>query len=89
MRNASLAMLALLSVGSVTMIGATPAAAYDYPYCLQCGELGYPGECLYPSYEACKEAASGREVYCGVNPRAALNPPPGLPLPPGFRDPNN
>jgi hypothetical protein len=76
MRNAMVALLALSAV--TVMAGSSPAAAYDYPYCAQGTEVGVPGECAYTSYEQCMAAASGRLLYCSVNPRAALNqgPPP-------------
>ena len=71
MRNAKLAMLVLLAGGAATMAAPAPAAAGDYPYCIQGGGFGYPGECSYSTYNQCLASASGRRVYCGVNPRAA------------------
>ena len=76
MRNAKLAMLVLLAAGSATMAGTTPAAAYDYPYCVQGRGVGVPGDCSYQTYGQCMASASGRGVYCNVNPRAALNQQP-------------
>ena len=76
MRNAKLAMLVLLAAGSATMSGPTPAAAYDYPYCVQGRGVGIPGDCSYQTYQQCMASASGRGVYCNVNPRAALNQQP-------------
>lgn len=76
MRNAKLAMLVLLAAGSATMAGLTPAAAYDYPYCVQGRGVGVPGDCSYQTYGQCMASASGRGVYCNVNPRAALNQQP-------------
>jgi len=72
MRNAMLAILALsaAAVGSVT--GSSPAAAYDYPYCLQGRGIGIPGECAYASYEQCMASASGRALSCNINPRVAF-----------------
>jgi len=71
MRNAMLAMLALSAAGAATIAGSGPAAAIDYPYCIQGGGWGYPGDCSYRSYAECMATASGRRVYCGVNPRVA------------------
>jgi hypothetical protein len=71
MRNAMVAMLALSAAGAATIAGSGPAAAIDYPYCIQGGGWGYPGDCLYRSYAQCMASASGRRVYCGVNPRVA------------------
>lgn len=73
MRYAKLAMLVLLAAGAGTMAGSTPAAAYDYPYCIQGGGWGVPGDCSYRSYAQCMAAASGRRVYCNVNPRFAFD----------------
>ncbi len=72
MRNAMLAFLAL-SAATVTMVAASsPAAAYDYPYCLQGRGIGVPGDCSYSSYSQCMASASGRALYCNVNPRVAF-----------------
>ncbi|MFZ2156409.1 MAG: DUF3551 domain-containing protein [Bradyrhizobium sp.] len=73
MRNAKLAMLVLLAAGASTMAGSTPAAAYDYPYCIQGGGWGFPGDCSYRSYAQCMASASGRRVYCNINPRVAFD----------------
>ena len=72
MRNAMLAMVALMSAGAATIVGPTPAAAIDYPYCIQGGGWGVPGDCSYRSYAECMASASGRHVYCNVNPRVAF-----------------
>jgi Protein of unknown function (DUF3551) len=71
MRNATLAMLFFLAAGAATMAGAGPAAAYDYPWCVVGGGFGYPGDCSYQSYAQCMASASGRRVWCNINPRAA------------------
>ena len=47
MRNAMLAILALSAATVATVAGSSPAAAYDYPYCLQGRGIGIPGECAY------------------------------------------
>lgn len=72
MRNAMLALLAVTAAGAATLGGAAPAAARDYPYCIQGGGFGYPGDCSYSSYGQCQASASGRRVYCNVNPRFAF-----------------
>jgi hypothetical protein len=38
--------------------------------------VGVPGDCSYQSYGQCMAAASGRGLYCNLNPRAALNQQP-------------
>ena len=72
MRNVKLAMLILLAAGAATMASPTPAAAFDYPYCIQGGGWGVPGDCSYRSYAECMASASGRRVYCNINPRVAF-----------------
>ena len=71
MRNAMLAMLALSAAAVGTVAGSSPAAAYDYPYCLQGRTVGIPGDCSYSSYRQCMASASGRGLYCNINPRVA------------------
>ena len=73
MRKSTLAVLVSLAAGAATLAGAAPAAAYDYPYCVQGRGVGIPGDCSYSTYAQCQASASGRNVFCNVNPRAALN----------------
>jgi len=73
MRKAILAIATLMSVGAATLAASGPAAAYDYPWCVQGRGVGIPGDCSYQTYAQCMASASGRALYCGVNPRAALN----------------
>jgi len=47
-------------------LSAAPAAARDYPYCLQGREWGYPGNCEFMSYPQCQATASGTDSYCGL-----------------------
>jgi Protein of unknown function (DUF3551) len=72
MRNATMALIAVLAAGAATFAGTAPAAAYDYPYCLQGRGIGIPGECSYQTYGQCMASASGRGLYCNVNPRVAF-----------------
>ena len=76
MRNATLVMTALLAAGAAMLAGPTPAAAIDYPWCIQGGGWGVPGDCSYRSYAQCMAAASGRRVYCNINPRVAFGQQP-------------
>nr|WP_249129298.1 DUF3551 domain-containing protein [Bradyrhizobium sp. AUGA SZCCT0283] len=66
------AILALSAATVATVAGSVPAAAYDYPYCAQGRSVGIPGECSYSTYAQCMASASGRGLYCNINPRAAL-----------------
>jgi hypothetical protein len=73
MRIAMIAAVAALAASTASMAGTSPAAAYDYPYCAQGRGVGIPGECMYQTLAQCQASASGRNLYCNVNPRAALN----------------
>jgi hypothetical protein len=73
MRNATMAMLAVLAAGGATLAGSGPAAAYDYPWCVQGRDFGTPGDCSYQTYAQCMASASGRADYCNINPRVAFN----------------
>lgn len=74
MRHTMSAMLVLLAAGAATLVGSGPAAAYDYPYCLQGRGVGIPGDCSYQTYAQCMASASGRAAYCNINPRVAFGP---------------
>jgi len=70
MRKKMLAMLALLASAMATIGGSTPAAAYDYPWCVYGGGLGFSGDCSYQTREQCLASASGMSRrYCDVNRR--------------------
>lgn len=75
MRKALLAILALSAAQAASVAGSLPAAAHDYRYCLQGRGVGIPGDCSYSSYDQCMASASGRAVYCNINPRVAFGPP--------------
>ena len=72
MRNAMLAILAMVAAAGATMGGISPAAAIDYPWCLQGKEIGYPGDCSFSTREQCLASASGRGLDCNVNPIVAF-----------------
>ena len=72
MRKTLLAIITVLAAGTASVVGSAPAAAYDYPYCLQGRGVGIPGDCSYASYAQCMASASGRALYCNVNPRVAF-----------------
>jgi hypothetical protein len=76
MRKTILAVMTVLAAGTASLVGSAPAAACDYPYCLQGRGVGIPGDCSYPTYEACMASASGRALYCNINPRVAFGPLP-------------
>ena len=76
MRKTLLALMTVLAAGTASMVGSAPAAAFDYPYCLQGRGVGIPGDCSYPTYAACMASASGRALYCNINPRVAFGPLP-------------
>lgn len=72
MRKTLLAMATVLAAGTASMLGPAPAMAYDYPYCLQGRGVGIPGDCSYQTYAQCMASASGRALYCNINPRVAF-----------------
>ncbi len=72
MRKLGFMMMTVLATGFATFTSSVPAKAYDYPWCTQGRSVGYPGDCSYQSYAQCMASASGRNLYCGVNPRAAF-----------------
>jgi uncharacterized protein DUF3551 len=72
MSNKISAMLVLFAGAAATIAGASPAAAFDYPYCVQGRGVGVPGDCSYTSYAQCSASASGRGLYCNINPRVAF-----------------
>ena len=62
----------IAAAGYIAIVfAAGPAAARDYPYCLQGRDYGYPGLCQFSSYGQCQASASGTFSYCGTNPRFA------------------
>jgi uncharacterized protein DUF3551 len=65
----------VIGVGALMVIAlsANPAVAQDYPYCLQGGAYGYPGNCQFTGYRQCQATASGTLSYCGFNPRFAFS----------------
>jgi len=72
-RHISLAVLA--TVSALTVAGSvTPASAEAIQdrYCLQGRKWGYPGNCLFSTYEQCMATASGTNAYCGINPMRAF-----------------
>jgi hypothetical protein len=71
MRIVTSVLLAVIAAGAATLAGSAPAAAYDYPWCVQGRGVGIPGDCSYQGYAQCMASASGRAVYCNINPRAA------------------
>jgi len=77
MRKFILAVMAFTVVGAATLATSAPAAAHDYPWCVQGVGVGYPGECMYTSFAQCQASASGRLASCGMNPRFAYSQPRG------------
>jgi hypothetical protein len=72
MRKTILTFTALLAAAIAMMAAAGPAAAHDYPWCAQGRGTGIPGDCSYQTYGQCMASASGRNLYCNVNPRVAF-----------------
>lgn len=72
MRKLILAVMALTAAGAADLATTLPAAARDFPWCLQGGRLGFPGNCSFATRAQCMASASGRRATCGVNPRTAF-----------------
>jgi hypothetical protein len=72
MRKLGFVVVAMLATGFATFASSMPAKAGDYPWCTQGRSVGYPGDCSYQTYAQCMASASGRNLYCGINPRFAF-----------------
>ena len=72
MRKTILAGMTILAGAIASIAGSAPAAAIDYPWCVQGKDVGYPGDCSYTTYAQCQASASGRYASCGVNPYVAF-----------------
>jgi hypothetical protein len=84
-----LTLIATLGILSFAPSAASAGMVHDFfdrpdlPYCLQGRDYGMPGNCEFPTYEACQAAASGTASFCGINPRFAFaQPAPNLQTPP-------
>ncbi|WP_461349464.1 DUF3551 domain-containing protein [Bradyrhizobium sp. USDA 4451] len=65
-------LFAVLAFGIAWYVTGIPASARDFPWCVQGRGVGYPGDCMYQTRAQCLASASGRNVTCGFNPRAAF-----------------
>jgi hypothetical protein len=72
MRYVKTATLALAAATLASVAAASPAAARDFPWCLQGRVTGIPGDCSFRTRAECMTAASGRSAHCAVNPRTAF-----------------
>jgi len=54
---------------AASTMGALPAAARDYPFCIKGCDFGAGrGDCSFSTYQQCQATASGRDAYCDANP---------------------
>jgi len=51
MRKTILTMAALSAAAIITTATSGPAAAHDYPWCVQGRGVGVPGDCSYQTYD--------------------------------------
>ena len=59
---------------TASTMGALPAAARDYPFCIKGCDFGTGrGDCSFSSYQQCQATASGRDAYCDTNPYFSAN----------------
>jgi hypothetical protein len=73
------AVWALMACCAASTMGAAPAAAQNYPFCIKGCDFGAGrGDCSFSSYQQCMATASGRDAYCDTNPyfsaKAELQP---------------
>jgi len=73
------ALQALVLCCAASLIGALPAAARDYPFCIKGCDFGAGlGDCSFSSYQQCQATAAGRDASCAANPyfsaKAELQP---------------
>ena len=62
-------MRSALQILMLCCVGALPAAARDYPFCIKGCDFGASGgDCSFSSYQQCQATASGRDAYCDINP---------------------
>jgi hypothetical protein len=69
---ATLVAIAIPTSSSFARRHAPPAAAFSGiqdQYCLQGKRWGWPGICLFSTYEQCLATASGTPDYCAENPQ--------------------
>jgi hypothetical protein len=65
---------ALMAIGAIAAIDATPAAAGGFPFCIKgCDFGGGLGDCSFSSYQQCLATASGRDAWCAANPYFSTN----------------
>jgi hypothetical protein len=63
------ATLASATLGIVLALGAAPAMAQGYAFCIKGCDFGAgPGDCSFVSYQQCQASAAGRAAYCSSNP---------------------
>lgn len=65
-------LLASLATLAAVAVSAQAQAGVNDRYCLQGRQWGYPGNCLFATYQQCQATASGTDAYCGINPRYAF-----------------
>jgi hypothetical protein len=73
------AISALMLCCAAAAMGASPASARDYPFCITGGDFGGSvGDCSFSTYAQCAAAASGRDAGCAANPffKAGTDPRP-------------
>jgi len=59
---------------AASTMGALPAAARDYPFCIKGCDFGAGrGDCSFSTYQQCQATASGRDAYCDANPYFTAN----------------
>jgi hypothetical protein len=92
---------AALTIGALTLTGASPAQAVGtrHPFCLSGDEFPGLSNCTFDTFAQCQATASGRSLSCLANPffkgesddpyayrnRGTALPPGDYPAPPPYR----
>ncbi len=67
-------MRTLLAASALLLaIGASPAMARDYPWCMRTSTNGGNPQCIFPSFAACQATISGQGGDCIENPRIGFS----------------
>ena len=63
------AWLVLMVSFAASAIGAMPAMAMEFPYCIKgCDFAAGRGDCSFSTYAQCQATAAGRDASCAQNP---------------------
>jgi len=64
-------LFSLMAISAIAAVAPTKAEARDYPFCMR--TYNNSDDCSYPTYQACRAAASGLALTCFQNPALAYS----------------